>query len=94
MFALGSSVYPSFCQFGKTLDKQLESLGGSRILEVGCGDETNFQEFTFRQWISDVFKSLGGLQEQSSSALLAEPGLLGKAEWETPNKTLSINDSK
>lgn len=55
VFALGSSAYPKFCNFGKTVDKILYELGGDRILEVACGDELLGQEQEFRQWSSKVF---------------------------------------
>ncbi|XP_026329114.1 nitric oxide synthase-like isoform X2 [Hyposmocoma kahamanoa] len=55
VFALGSSAYPKFCNFGKTVDKILYELGGDRILDVACGDELLGQEQEFRQWSSKVF---------------------------------------
>nr|XP_026494938.1 nitric oxide synthase isoform X1 [Vanessa tameamea] len=55
VFALGSSVYPKFCQFGKTVDKILEDLGGERLLDLTCGDEMCGQEQQFRVWSSNIF---------------------------------------
>lgn len=55
VFALGSSVYPKFCQFGKTVDMILEELGGERILDLTCGDEMSCQEQQFRAWSSNIF---------------------------------------
>ncbi|XP_053625509.1 nitric oxide synthase-like [Plodia interpunctella] len=55
VFALGSSAYPKFCNFGKTMDKILADLGGERILELACGDEMYGQEQQFRAWSSNVF---------------------------------------
>ncbi|CAG4908085.1 unnamed protein product [Colias eurytheme] len=56
VFALGSSVYPKFCCFGKTVDRVLEDLGGERLLEVNCGDEMYGQEQQFRTWSSNIFQ--------------------------------------
>lgn len=56
MFALGSSAYPKFCNFGKTVDKILGDLGGERILEISCGDEMFGQEQEFRSWSSNIFQ--------------------------------------
>ncbi|KOB70820.1 Nitric oxide synthase [Operophtera brumata] len=55
VFALGSSAYPKFCNFGKTVDKVLGDLGGERILEISCGDEMFGQEQQFRSWSSNIF---------------------------------------
>lgn len=55
VFALGSSAYPKFCNFGKTVDKVLGDLGGERILELACGDELYGQEQQFRTWASNIF---------------------------------------
>ncbi|KAL4714040.1 hypothetical protein ACJJTC_008394 [Scirpophaga incertulas] len=55
VFALGSSAYPKFCNFGKTVDKILGDLGGERLLDVACGDELYGQEQQFRSWSSNIF---------------------------------------
>ncbi|XP_041976849.1 nitric oxide synthase-like isoform X1 [Aricia agestis] len=55
VFALGSSAYPKFCNFGKTIDRVLEDLGGERLLDVSCGDEMCGLEQQFRTWASDIF---------------------------------------
>lgn len=55
VFALGSSAYPKFCNFGKTVDKVLGDLGGERLLEVGMGDELCGQEQQFKTWASKIF---------------------------------------
>ncbi|CAG9783567.1 unnamed protein product [Diatraea saccharalis] len=55
VFALGSSAYPKFCNFGKTVDKILGDLGGERLLELVCGDEMYGQEQQFRSWSSNIF---------------------------------------
>lgn len=55
VFALGSSAYPKFCNFGKTVDKILGDLGGERILDLACGDEMYGQEQQFRNWSSNIF---------------------------------------
>ncbi|XP_039747140.1 nitric oxide synthase-like [Pararge aegeria] len=56
VFALGSSVYPKYCNFGKTMDRVLEDLGGERLLELTCGDEMCGQEQQFRNWSSNIFQ--------------------------------------
>jgi len=36
---LGSTAYPKFCAFGKWLDLALKRLDGTRLVQVGLGDE-------------------------------------------------------
>lgn len=55
VFALGSSAYPKFCNFGKNLDKLLGDLGGERIVEVTTGDEMLGQEQQFKNWAASTF---------------------------------------
>lgn len=55
VFALGSSAYPNFCNFGKYVDKLLDDLGGERIHELTTGDEMCGQDQAFRKWASSVF---------------------------------------
>lgn len=55
VFALGSSAYPKYCNFGKTVDKLLYDLGGDRILDMENGDEMFGQEQQFRAWASNIF---------------------------------------
>ncbi|OWR52517.1 nitric oxide synthase [Danaus plexippus plexippus] len=55
VFALGSSVYPKYCNFGKSIDRVLEDLGGERLMELTCGDEMSGQEQQFRSWSSSIF---------------------------------------
>ncbi|CAL1275646.1 unnamed protein product [Larinioides sclopetarius] len=57
VFALGSSSYPYFCNFGKNVDKILSDLGGQRIMPVELGDELGGQEHTFNQWIPSIYKT-------------------------------------
>jgi sulfite reductase (NADPH) flavoprotein alpha-component len=39
VLALGNSVYPSFCSFGKLFDKRLEEVGAQRLMPVTLCDE-------------------------------------------------------
>lgn len=55
VFALGSSAYPNFCNFGKYVDKLLGDLGGERIHDLATGDEMCGQDQAFRKWASGVF---------------------------------------
>ncbi|KAJ0180348.1 hypothetical protein K1T71_003752 [Dendrolimus kikuchii] len=55
VFALGSSAYPNFCNFGKYVDTLLDDLGGERIHDLATGDEMCGQDQAFRKWASSVF---------------------------------------
>src|SRR5437868_5122071 len=57
VFALGSSQYPTFCAFGKNIDKTLQSLGAQPMMAVGMGDELRGQELTFQNWANECYKS-------------------------------------
>lgn len=39
VLALGNSVYPSFCSFGKLFDKRLAEVGAQRLMPVTLCDE-------------------------------------------------------
>lgn len=50
VFALGSRQYPSFCAFGKNVDKALLQLGATQVVQIGLGDELRGQESDFNSW--------------------------------------------
>ncbi|XP_076335461.1 nitric oxide synthase, inducible-like isoform X2 [Tachypleus tridentatus] len=56
VFALGSSQYPTFCAFGKNIDKTLATLHAERLLAVGLGDELQGQEQTFSKWAKEFYQ--------------------------------------
>ncbi|RWS11815.1 nitric oxide synthase: inducible-like protein [Dinothrombium tinctorium] len=56
VFALGSSQYPTFCAFGKNVDKALGDLGAKRLIDVGIGDELQGQDQAFEAWIKKIYK--------------------------------------
>ena len=58
VFALGSSAYANFCQFGKKLDKLMAQLGAKQMYPVGTGDELTGQEQHFINWMQGAFKVL------------------------------------
>ncbi len=58
VFALGSKQYPTFCAFGKNLDKTLKSLGANQLIPIGLGDELSGQEKAFHLWANECYKTL------------------------------------
>lgn len=49
VLGLGDSSYRYYCQTGKDLDRQLEQLGGTRMLEVGTAD-IDFEDAS-KEWV-------------------------------------------
>lgn len=56
VFALGSTAYPNFCEFGHTVDEIFKKLGGEEVYPIGEGDELNEQEASFKEWAQNCFK--------------------------------------
>uniref|UniRef100_A0A670KCS2 Nitric oxide synthase n=1 Tax=Podarcis muralis TaxID=64176 RepID=A0A670KCS2_PODMU len=56
VFGLGSSMYPEFCAFARTVYQKLRQLGASPLTPMGEGDELNGQEEAFRMWALNTFK--------------------------------------
>nr|XP_034995867.1 nitric oxide synthase, inducible [Zootoca vivipara] len=56
VFGLGSSMYPEFCAFARTVYQKLGQLGASPLTPMGEGDELNGQEEAFRMWALNTFK--------------------------------------
>lgn len=54
VLALGNSNYDKFCNFGKNINKRLEELGGTRMLELTCVDEASGLEEPVDNWIDKV----------------------------------------
>ena len=56
MFALGSSSYGRFCEFGHEVDDILDACGAGRLHTLMEGDEISGQAKSFRTWAKEVFK--------------------------------------
>uniref|UniRef100_A0A646QEM1 Nitric oxide synthase n=1 Tax=Hemiscolopendra marginata TaxID=943146 RepID=A0A646QEM1_9MYRI len=56
VFALGSTAYPDFCQFGKFCDEALDSLGATRLFSIATADELKGQDASYRKWAPAIFK--------------------------------------
>lgn len=54
VFALGSSLYETFCAFGRNLDQRLELLQAERLLPVCSADELTGQEPVFQDWAEEL----------------------------------------
>ncbi|XP_068629957.1 nitric oxide synthase-like [Battus philenor] len=101
VFALGSSAYPKFCNFGKTVDKVLEDLGGERLLDLACGDEMYGQEQQFRNWSSNIFHVAcetfcleeNDMVKDGKKALGMMPLTEETVKFEIPDRILPINSA-
>jgi sulfite reductase alpha subunit-like flavoprotein len=54
VLALGNSNYDKFCNFGKNVNKRLEELRGTRVLELVCIDDISDVEEIVDNWCNDV----------------------------------------
>ncbi|XP_042298544.1 nitric oxide synthase, inducible-like [Sceloporus undulatus] len=57
VFGLGSSMYPEFCAFARSIYQKLMQLGASPVTAMGQGDELNGQEEAFQAWAVATFKA-------------------------------------
>eukprot|EP00339_Tiarina_fusa_P014082 CAMPEP_0117005490 /NCGR_PEP_ID=MMETSP0472-20121206/6086_1 /TAXON_ID=693140 ORGANISM="Tiarina fusus, Strain LIS" /NCGR_SAMPLE_ID=MMETSP0472 /ASSEMBLY_ACC=CAM_ASM_000603 /LENGTH=419 /DNA_ID=CAMNT_0004706743 /DNA_START=47 /DNA_END=1303 /DNA_ORIENTATION=- len=54
VLGLGDTNYDQFCNIGKTLDKKLTELGGTRVKPLACADEATGLEDTVDPWIGSI----------------------------------------
>ena len=54
VLALGNSNYDKFCNFGKNVNKRLEELSGTRVLDLVCIDDISDIEEVVDNWCNDV----------------------------------------
>lgn len=72
VLALGSSVYPKFCAFGRRVDRDLRTVGAQQLLEVTLADETKGQDRVFQQWATAVQARLPPPPESATVATSSE----------------------
>ena len=82
VFGLGSSMYAVGGQFNraaKRLDKRMEELGGSRMIEVGLGDDQHSELYRseMEKWLETLLPKLFG-KEGGGASLLDPPEPLFK----------------
>ena len=95
VMAIGSRVYPDFCQAGIGIDNWLSKKGGERFLPLKKGDELNDQAGSVVQWIGMVGASFQIEQKKA----LVQSGDTGMVEIEEEGppvlvEVLSDNDSR
>ncbi|CAF3342184.1 unnamed protein product [Rotaria socialis] len=56
--AIGSSAYPSFCGFGKLIDRVLQLLGAHQLVPLVTCDALHFQYRTFDEWTQKIIVAL------------------------------------
>ena len=54
VMAIGSRIYPDYCQAGIDFDSALTKFGGRQLLPLGKADQVNGQEESVVQWISSI----------------------------------------
>nr|CAG4643053.1 EOG090X027R [Ilyocryptus agilis] len=58
VFGLGNKTYEHFNAMGKYVDKRLEELGGTRVVEAGVGDDDANMEEDFLTWKDKFWPSV------------------------------------
>ena len=58
MLGLGDTNYDKFCHMGKSIDKRLDELGGTRVLPIECADEATGLEEPVERWKTAIFQKL------------------------------------
>jgi len=54
VLGLGDTNYDKFCYMGKSIDKRLHELGGSRVMPVACADEATGLEEVVNPWLESA----------------------------------------
>ena len=67
VFALGSSMYENFCEFGKFCHKTIKSLGGRSFVDLGYGDDQTDQEKCFQEWAQIAVLNLCSINNVAAS---------------------------
>ena len=71
VFGLGSTAYPKFAAFSKTIDKIFDSFGLSRMMPLGTGDELKDQKGSFNKWLKKIYlASLRSMQVEAPRSYL------------------------
>jgi sulfite reductase alpha subunit-like flavoprotein len=72
MMAIGSRVYPDFCQAGINLDKWFRNAGAVQLMPLRKADELDDQAGTVNQWINSIGSHFN--VEQKKALLLSGDG--------------------
>ena len=87
VFGLGSTAYPKFAEFSKTMDKTYETFGASRLLPLGTGNELKDQKGSFNKWLKKVFLiSLKIMQVEAPQSYLEKISALKQYKWRISGK--------
>ena len=57
VFALGSSQYATFCEFGKNLDRTFRRLGARQLTNIALADELKGQETMFSKYANVLYEN-------------------------------------
>ena len=87
VFGLGSSDYPKFAAFSKTMDQVYETLGATRMMARGEGDETKDQRGMFLKWLKNVFlQSLKTMKVEVPKAYQQQISAVRQFKWRISDK--------
>ena len=90
VFGLGSSAYPKFAAFSKTMDELFETFGASRLCPRGTGDELKDQKGSFTKWLRKVFlASLKEMEVEAPKSYLEKMTATKQYKWRISGKERS-----
>jgi NADPH-ferrihemoprotein reductase len=106
VFGLGNREYELFNAMGKYFDATFEQLGGTRIYELGLGDDNDDLEADFEKWKDGLWKCLEQKylnsaeqqqalqkQQEAKSSEPAMPECEYEIEWHTHTAKHANNDN-
>eukprot|EP00526_Cylindrotheca_closterium_P002740 CAMPEP_0113633590 /NCGR_PEP_ID=MMETSP0017_2-20120614/17482_1 /TAXON_ID=2856 /ORGANISM="Cylindrotheca closterium" /LENGTH=997 /DNA_ID=CAMNT_0000544237 /DNA_START=154 /DNA_END=3144 /DNA_ORIENTATION=- /assembly_acc=CAM_ASM_000147 len=68
VLGLGDTNYDQFCQTGKSINKKLEELGGTRAMALACADEATGLEDVVEPWTHKVLLEITNVCRGSGAA--------------------------
>ena len=87
VFGLGSSAYPKFAAFSKTMDELYETFGATRLFPRGTGDELKDQKGSFTKWLKKVFMaSLKEMEVEAPKSYLEKMSAKKQHKWRISGK--------
>ncbi|HEU0064604.1 MAG TPA: flavodoxin domain-containing protein, partial [Flavisolibacter sp.] len=71
VLALGDTSYPLFCKAGEDLDRQLEKLGGERLIDLQKCDID--YEVEAEAWFKTILDQFGSVNKKAEAAIVTAP---------------------
>ncbi|XP_069956956.1 methionine synthase reductase-like [Cherax quadricarinatus] len=79
VLGLGDTNYNNFCNFGKTIDKRLHSLGAHRFYDCGWADDGTGLEVVIEPWMEGLFPALKKFLIQKKGSFISQDSTMEDA---------------